>query len=99
MNLEDILKAAEREFAAAASLPTLDQVKARFLGKTGAITEQMKGLGALPPEERKNAGARINEVKNQVEALLRARRDAIQAAELEKQLAAVTQTANVSSDA
>lgn len=88
MNLEDILKAAEREFAAAASLPTLDQVKARFLGKTGAITEQMKGLGGLPPEERKSAGARINEVKNQVEALLRNRRDAIQAAELEKQLAA-----------
>ncbi|MEW5770379.1 MAG: phenylalanine--tRNA ligase subunit alpha [Pseudomonadota bacterium] len=87
MNLDDILKDAEREFAAAANLPTLDQVKARFLGKTGAITEQMKGLGALPPEERKNAGARINEVKNQVEALLKARRDAIQAADLEKQLA------------
>ena len=37
MNLEDILKEAEREFAAATNLPTLDQVKARFLGKTGAI--------------------------------------------------------------
>ena len=88
MNLEDILKDAEREFAAAANLPTLDQVKARFLGKTGAITTQMKGLGALAPEERKTAGARINEVKGQVEALLKARRDALQNAELERQLAA-----------
>jgi len=88
MNLEDILSEAGQAFAAAANLPTLDQVKARFLGKTGAITEQMKALGALPAEERKQAGARINEVKNQVEALLKARRDALQAAELEKQLAA-----------
>ncbi|MBP9915869.1 MAG: phenylalanine--tRNA ligase subunit alpha, partial [Thiobacillaceae bacterium] len=88
MNLDEILKEAEREFAAAGSLPILDQVKARFIGKSGAITEQMKGLGALPPEERKATGARINQVKDQVEALLRARREAIQAAELDKQLAA-----------
>ncbi len=46
MNLDEILKEAEREFAAAASLPFLDQVKARFIGKSGAITEQMKGLGS-----------------------------------------------------
>jgi phenylalanyl-tRNA synthetase alpha chain len=72
MNLDEILKEAEREFAAAGSLPVLDQVKARFIGKSGAITEQMKGLGALPPDERKMAGARINQVKDQVEALLRA---------------------------
>jgi phenylalanyl-tRNA synthetase alpha chain len=50
MNLDEILKEAEREFAAAGNLPVLDQVKARFIGKSGAITEQMKGLGALPPE-------------------------------------------------
>ncbi len=88
MNLDEILKDAEREFGAVTSLPILDQVKARFLGKSGAITEQMKGLGALPAEERKAAGARINLVKGQVEALLQARREAIQAAELERQLAA-----------
>jgi phenylalanyl-tRNA synthetase alpha chain len=88
MNLDEILKEAEREFAATGSLPVLDQVKARFIGKSGAITELMKGLGALPPEERKAAGARINQVKDQVEALLKARREALQAAELEKQLAA-----------
>lgn len=88
MNLEDILKDAGQAFAAADSLPILDQVKARYLGKTGAITEHMKGLGGLPPEDRKSAGARINEVKNQVEALLKARREALQLAELEKQLTA-----------
>jgi len=88
MNLDEILKDAEREFAAAASLPILDQVKARYLGKSGAIPSQMKTLGALPSEERKAAGARINQAKDQVETLLRGRRAAIQAAELERQLAA-----------
>jgi len=88
MNLDEILKDAEREFAAVANLPVLDQVKARFLGKSGAITEQMKGLSALPPDQRKVVGARINQVKDQVEALLKARREAIQTEELNRQLAA-----------
>lgn len=87
MNLDEILKDAEREFAAAANLPVLDQVKARYLGKSGAITEQMKGLGALSPDQRKLVGASINQIKNQVEALLKSRREAIQNEELERQLA------------
>jgi phenylalanyl-tRNA synthetase alpha chain len=88
MTLDDILSDARSAFAATESLPVLDQVKARFLGKSGAITEQMKTLGALPPEARKEAGARINQVKDQVEALLRERREAIQAELLQRQLAA-----------
>jgi phenylalanyl-tRNA synthetase alpha chain len=86
MKLEDILREAEAAFAAAPNLPALDQVKARFLGKTGAVTEQMKGLGALPPETRKELGARINQVKDQVEGLLKARREAIQAEAMARQL-------------
>jgi len=88
MNLDEILKDAEREFSAAANLPILDQVKARYLGKSGAITDQMKGLGALPADQRKTVGARINQVKDQVETLLKSRRDAIQNEELGRQLAA-----------
>jgi len=88
MNLDEILPEAEAAFAAADTLPILDQAKARFLGKSGAITEQMKGLGGLPPEARKEAGARINRVKDAVEALLKARREAIQSEEMARQLAA-----------
>jgi phenylalanyl-tRNA synthetase alpha chain len=88
MNLDEILKDAEREFAAATNLPILDQVKARYLGKSGAIAEHMKGLGALPAEQRKSVGAYINQIKGRVESLLLARRDAIQAEALERQLAA-----------
>ncbi|OYY92816.1 MAG: phenylalanine--tRNA ligase subunit alpha [Hydrogenophilales bacterium 28-61-23] len=88
MNLNEILIDAEREFSAAENLPVLDQVKARFLGKSGEITEKMKGLASLPADQRKSVGAQINQVKDQVEALLKSRRDAIQAEELERQLAA-----------
>jgi phenylalanyl-tRNA synthetase alpha chain len=56
MTLDDILREAESAFAAAESLPVLDQVKARFIGKSGAITEQMKTLATLAPEARKEAG-------------------------------------------
>ena len=87
MNLDDILNEARRDFATVTALPALEQAKARFLGKSGAITEQMKGLGSLAPEQRKQAGARINQVKDGVEALLKARREAIQEAELDRQLA------------
>ncbi len=85
---DDILASARRDFAAAATLPALEQAKARFLGKSGAITERMKALGGLPPEQRKEAGARVNQIKDGVEALLKERRAAIQTEELDHQLAA-----------
>ncbi len=87
MNLEDILTEARNDFAAVTALPALEQAKARFLGKSGLITEQMKALGGMAPDQRKEAGARINQVKDGVEALLKERREAIQAEELAKQLA------------
>ena len=65
----------------------LEQVKARYLGKAGQITELLKGLGKLPPEEKKTAGAAINRAKEAVEAALNARRDAIKLAALEARLA------------
>jgi phenylalanyl-tRNA synthetase alpha chain len=65
----------------------LEQVKARYLGKSGQITELMKGLGKLPPEEKKTAGAVINRAKGEIEAALNARREAIKLAALEARLA------------
>lgn len=65
----------------------LDNAKAKYLGKTGLLTEQLKGLGKLSSEERPAAGAAINVVKVAVEEALKARRDALQQIELDKQLA------------
>ncbi len=87
-DLDRIVADAEGVFAGCPTVPDLEQAKARFLGKAGALTDLLKGLGKLPPEEKPKAGASINEAKTRVEALLQARRDAILAAELESRLAA-----------
>ncbi len=85
---DDIVSAARSAFEAAASVADLEQAKARFLGKAGALTELLKGLGKLPAADRPAAGAAINEAKVRVEELVQARRGALAAAELESRLAA-----------
>jgi len=89
-NLEQILSDAQREFAACDNLVDLEQAKSRFLGKSGALTELLKGLGKLSNEERPAAGAAINVVKQGVEQALQAKRDAILAAEQAQKLASET---------
>lgn len=87
-DLESLPAQAAADFAAAATPAALEDAKAKYLGRTGALTDAMKALGALPVEEKKARGAAINAVKQQVEAALTARRQALADAELERQLAA-----------
>jgi phenylalanyl-tRNA synthetase alpha chain len=86
--LKEILKQASETIAATSSIADLEQAKARFLGKSGSLTELLKGLGKLSAEERPKAGAEINQAKSEVEALLARQREAILAAELDSRLAA-----------
>lgn len=86
--LDQILKQALEQFAVVEQAVELEQVKARYLGKDGSLTGLLKGLGKLSAEERPAAGARINEVKQQIEAALHARRDALQQMALQEKLAA-----------
>ncbi|MBS0578799.1 MAG: phenylalanine--tRNA ligase subunit alpha [Proteobacteria bacterium] len=76
------------EVAACGDLGALEDVRVRWLGKKGALTEQLKALGSLTAAERPAAGARINEAKQQVHAALEARRSVLAAAAIEAQLAA-----------
>jgi len=85
--LEEILNQGLADFAGIDNPVDLEQVKARYIGKSGALTEIMKGLGKLTPEERPAAGARINQVKEQLEQALAARREAMREQQLEAQLA------------
>ena len=66
----------------------LQEVRVRWLGKKGRVTAELKGLGALPPEERREAGARINAVKREIEAAIEARRETLERADLARRLAA-----------
>ncbi|MES2356128.1 MAG: phenylalanine--tRNA ligase subunit alpha [Pseudomonadota bacterium] len=87
MTLEAILQEAITDLAKVENLVDLEQAKARYLGKQGRLTEQLKQLGKLSPEERPAAGARINEIKQGVESAVNARRDALAARALEGRLA------------
>jgi phenylalanyl-tRNA synthetase alpha chain len=71
----------------AADLQALDQVRVQYLGKKGLLTEQLKQLGKLPPEQRPEAGQAINLAKRQVQAAIEARKQALQSASLEQKLA------------
>ena len=73
---------------AAADLAALDAVRVAALGKNGAVTALMKGLGAVPPESRKERGAALNALKDAIAAALEARRAVLHDAALDARLAA-----------
>ena len=85
-SLEQIAVDAGADFAAAQDSAALENAKAKYLGKSGLITEQMKGLGKLDPEARRAQGALINAAKDQIEALLTARRNALSDAQMQERL-------------
>ena len=87
-DLSTLVRTARDEFAACADPAALENAKARYLGKTGALTELLKGLGKLSAAERPAAGAAINAAKQELESALAARREALAGARLEAQLAA-----------
>ena len=87
-DLEQLVQDAQAAFALASAPADLENAKARFLGKSGSLTEQLKALAALAPDEKKARGALINAAKQQVEAALTLRRQALADAELDAQLKA-----------
>ena len=86
--LQQILEQAQQQFAAIQDEADLEQAKARYVGKEGALTQLLKGLGKLPPAERPAAGAQINQVKQGVEAALQQRREQLAQQKLAQRLAA-----------
>jgi phenylalanyl-tRNA synthetase alpha chain len=87
-DLDSLVRDARSEFAAAATPAELENAKARYLGKAGRVTELLKALGSLSPEQKKARGAEINATKQQIEAALTQARDALAQAALEVQLKA-----------
>src|SRR5947209_2306204 len=77
-----------RELAAADSLDALEQLRVKYLGRNGAITGLMRGLGGLPPEERREAGARLNALKDDITERLESRKSELGRAALSERLAA-----------
>ncbi len=86
-NLDNLISEAINLFEGIDDAAELEQAKARYLGKSGSLTELLKGLGKLSQEERPAMGSRINQAKEAMEAALNNRRDAIQIKKLDTQLA------------
>lgn len=89
MNELDVLvESARQRFAQSTSPADLENAKAQFLGKSGRVTELMKGIAQLCVAEKKTRGAAINLAKQAIETALDARRQALADAQLQQQLAA-----------
>ena len=84
--LNQLIDQAKKDFASCSKLAELDHIKSKFLGKSGPITEAMKSLASLSPEEKPKKGAEINQVKKQIEALLDTRKEEISNLELNEKL-------------
>lgn len=87
ISLDPLLRAALVAIAQAADLIELDQVRVRYLGKSGELTGLLKQLGSLPKEERPAAGALVNRVKEEVRQALDERKEVLEAAALSARLA------------
>jgi phenylalanyl-tRNA synthetase alpha chain len=73
--LESLQAKALAEFKAADDLTALQQSRVFYLGKKGALTEVLKGVGKLPPEERPLVGQYVNEIKSNIERALELHQD------------------------
>ena len=85
-DVDAIVKEALAAFAGADDPDKLEQVKARYLGKSGALTLLLKGLSKLSAAERPAFGSRVNAAKETLEAAIVERRARIQARQLEARL-------------
>ena len=84
--IEDLKAEALAALDAAATREDVESVRARFLGRQGVLTEQLRGLGSLPAAERPAAGQALNQVKTSLQEAARARRAAISRAAVDAEL-------------
>ena len=84
--IEDLKAEALAALDAAATREDVESVRARFLGRQGVLTEQLRSLGSLPAAERPAAGQALNQVKTSLQEAARARRAAISRASVDAEL-------------
>ncbi len=87
-SLEHLLADALRRIDACSDNAQLEQLRVELLGKKGVLTAQLKQLGSLDPEQRRERGEQVNAAKQQIQEQLNASRDRLSAVELNARLAA-----------
>lgn len=81
---------AERAIATAIDLDEVEQLRVRFLGKKGELSQILKGMGKLQPADRPRIGAAANDVKEALQADLETKKTDLQTAQVQAKLAAET---------
>lgn len=81
-----MLEQALREIEAAPDPQQLQDIRVRYLGKRGMVTQELRRLGALRPDERREAGQRINRLKSVLEEAIHERREALEREAVRRQL-------------
>ena len=79
-DLDAIRSEAEAAIAAAASTAELEELRIRFLGRKSELTQTLRGIGQLPPEQRGPVGKQANAVRVAIESALEARTAELEAA-------------------
>ena len=86
MNLEDIREEALKDVNSARSLQELQNVRSKYLGKKGLVSSALKRIKDIPPEERKEFGRKVNELKEFVEDIIQKKEEELKRKELEEKL-------------
>ncbi len=89
-DIEDIKAKYSGEISAASELRALDDIRVAALGKKGEVSMMMRGLGQMSAEEKKVMGPALNSLKNDISALIDARKDILENAALETALVSET---------
>jgi len=84
--IEQIMLHAKEEVEQASNLPSLNEVRVKYLGKKGELTAVLRGMGGLSPEERPVIGSLVNQTRDEIELLIEQREEQFKKQELEEKL-------------
>jgi phenylalanyl-tRNA synthetase alpha chain len=90
LQLEALVAEARAAIERAPGVPDVEQLRVHYLGKKGVLTEQLRQLGGLPPDERPRVGQWVNEAKDLLQGLLQSRRQQLENAVRNDRLARET---------
>ncbi len=86
IDFQELQKELEEVIKSAGDLAQLQQLKTKYLGKNGLITQAIARIKEVPPEERKEYGLRVNRLKEFAEELFKKKEEELKALEIEKRL-------------
>ncbi len=84
--IEKIKENSVQEISKAENLQQLNDLKVKYLGKKGELTAVLRGMGGLTPEERPIIGSLVNEVRDELEKIIKEKEEKFEKEELNKKL-------------